>query len=48
MMTVADLKCSESNNSFAVSFTRVNLRRERKEDCMEVGESEVGLGFQDS
>lgn len=36
------------NNSFAVSFVPLNLRREYKEDYMEVGKSKVKIGLQDS
>lgn len=36
------------NNSFTVSLMHLELRRERKEDEMEVGESKVGIGLQES
>ena len=35
-------------NNFSTSFMRLKLRRALKEDYMEVGESEVGTGLQDS
>ena len=38
---------SPENNSFAVSFIHLRLRREPKEDYTEVGESKAGIGLQD-
>ena len=36
------------SNSSAVSFTHLNLRKEQKEDYMEVGESKAEIEIQDS
>lgn len=38
---------SEIGNALPFLFT-LELMRERKEDCVEVGESRAGLGLQDS
>lgn len=42
-----DYKCSE-NDSFVVSFIHLELRREREKDYINVGETKVGFGLQDS
>lgn len=36
------------NNNFAASFMHLKLRRESKENYMEVGESKAGIGLQNS
>ena len=46
LMAIAGSKISNSpeNNTLAVSFMRLKLRRERKEDYRSVGESEARVG----
>lgn len=37
---------AQGNESFAVYFTHLKLRREQKEDYVKVGDSEAGTGLQ--
>ena len=47
-MKGSKISIAPESNSFADSFMHLNLRREYKEDYMEVGESKLGIGLQDS
>lgn len=47
-MLGSKISVAAENNSFAVSFKYLKLRREFIEDFMKMGGSKVGMGLQDS